>query len=77
MTIKELLVGKKVRHEGKVYTVQFRNEMAAFYINLDGQTKHIRPDMWTLVEPISFKPSPHKHVLKCSECGESLGVGKK
>ena len=74
MKLSEILVGKRVRATrscndavaGRIYEIN---------VNLDAfllkGTKCGCVVTWEVVDPIIYKPEPHKHVLKCAECGEA------
>lgn len=69
MLIQELLEGKKVKatkdcsnaEEGEIYEVKDGKIMGCSCAG-----------SWELLSPLSYKPKPHKHILKCDECGEII-----
>lgn len=79
MTIAEMLVGKRVKmamdcepnnHIGEIYTLEIRDKDL-----WAGDCTHV--GKWELLEPINFKPAPHKHALRCSTCGEEIKPPRK
>mgnify|MGYP001591517980 CR=1 FL=1 len=72
MTLGELLVGKKVRatkdcfgaKKGEVYEVKKDSDNL---IEIEGCSC---VGSWELISPFNYKP--HKHILRCSECGEEV-----
>lgn len=72
MTIKDLLVGKKVRITeacngtkiGEIYRLRMEMDKCLYAGNCYCLEK------WEPLDPISYKPKPHKHTYKCVGCGE-------
>ena len=79
MTLKYLLVGKKVRAtrdcnsavKGVIYRIQDLGDENAG-ISQNKKEFCTCTSTWELLEPINFKPKPHKHRLTCVDCGEEV-----
>ncbi|MCH7541959.1 hypothetical protein IH981_04270 [Patescibacteria group bacterium] len=74
-TIADILIGKKVRFLGRCECTSreekiYKIEESAGEIGIDdddyGWCPHV--ESWELTEPLTYKPTPHKHTFTC-ECG--------
>lgn len=79
MKINELLEGATIRatkdcwdaKKGQVYKVAKYYDICLMIANENGNGC-ICINTWEIISPINYKPKPHKHVLKCFECGEEV-----